>query len=241
MISDYDEIFKKRLNRYGLDYQSRIQNERERLFDLYLLKATERVEFLYNDEIQIGVIEQYKQDDTKLLKYLLTKRDLKLPNGFLIDYLNDKYMIYYYEDTVKQGYNRYVLLHMTHYISWQDREGETRSAWIYLYGQEDNMLKDELKSRSRMDTLYNENLKMSFFITPLNRYINKDDYIVIPNTIDNTIKEYFVVTGYDRVSSAGVEYVTVDPVYARDLSEAPYQTKKDNPDDFFWLNGGDIK
>ena len=33
----FEDIYKKRVNRYGLDYQSRIQREREELFDLYLL------------------------------------------------------------------------------------------------------------------------------------------------------------------------------------------------------------
>jgi hypothetical protein len=41
------------------------------------------------------------------------------------------------------------------------------------------MLKDELKSRSRMDTLYTENLKSSFFIMPVNPNIKKDDYLII--------------------------------------------------------------
>jgi hypothetical protein len=48
-----------------------------------------------------------------------------------------------------------------------------------MYGQEDNMLKDELKSRSRMDTLYNENLKSSFFVMPTTAMIRKDDYLII--------------------------------------------------------------
>lgn len=240
MTDYYNNVYKKRLNRYGLNYQQRVQNERERLFELYLLKATERVSFLYNNEQHDGVIEQYKQDETKLLKYLLTRRNLILPNGYLIDYNDTKYMIYYLEDTTAQGYNRYVLLRMTHFIEWKDREGDTRNAWIYLYGQEDNMLKDELRSRSRMDTLYNENLKLSFFITPLNKYINKDDYIEIANNVDKDIKEFFIVTGYDRVSTEGIEYVSIDPIYQYDTSEKPIKTKKDNPDDFFWLNGGDI-
>ena len=32
----FEDIYKKRVNRYGLDYQSRIQREREELFDFYL-------------------------------------------------------------------------------------------------------------------------------------------------------------------------------------------------------------
>jgi hypothetical protein len=48
-----------------------------------------------------------------------------------------------------------------------------------MFGQENNMLKDEIRSRSRMDTLYAENLKLNFFVLPLNSKIQKDDYFII--------------------------------------------------------------
>jgi hypothetical protein len=77
-------------------------------------------------------------------------------------------MIYYLENIKASGYNRYVVLKMTHYLTWTARDGTAQHTWAYLYGQEDNMLKDEIRSRSRMDALYAENLKSSFFVAPLN-------------------------------------------------------------------------
>jgi hypothetical protein len=127
------------------------------------------------------------------------------------------------------------MLKMTHLINWKDREGKQQNSWIYLYGQEDNMLKDELKSRSRMNVLYAENLKSSFFVAPLNEHINKDDYFTLG---EGNLKEGYRVTGYDRVSTKGVEYVTIDPIYLYDESDTPKEVKGDNPDKFFWLQGG---
>ena len=121
---------------------------------------------------------------------------------------------------------------MTHYLTWIDRSGDRQYAWGYFYGQEDNMLKDELKSRSRNKVLYTENLKLSFFITPINEFIRKDDYLEV--TVDG-IKEAYVVTGYDIQSTPGVEFVSVDPQYVRDLTDPPKQEEGDNPDDFFWF------
>ena len=46
----FNSIYKKRLNRYGLDYQSRIQGEREENFEYYLLKTIYRVDFLYENK-----------------------------------------------------------------------------------------------------------------------------------------------------------------------------------------------
>ena len=99
------------------------------------------------------------------------------------------------------------------------------------------MLKDELKSRSRMDTLYVENLKSSFFVIPTTPFIRKDDYIIVG---EKPLQEYYRVTGYDIQSSEGVEYVTIDPVYEFDLTPPPEQKQADDPADFFWLNGGQI-
>ena len=236
----YDEIYLKRLNRYGLDYQSRIRNQREKLFENYLSKTIYRVDFKFNDKDIAGSLERYKQDDTQTLQYLLTKLDVIIPSGTIIEITNDngltnRWMIYWLEEIKASGYNRYVVLKMTHFLKWTDRSGNLQQTWAYMYGQEDNMLKDEIRSRSRMDVLYTENLKMSFFVIPTNEFMRKDDYLEIG---EGALKEAYRVTGYDIQSTPGVEYVTVDPVYKRDKSPIPEQQPGDNPDDFFWFNGG---
>lgn len=236
----YQDIYDLRLNRYGYDYQTRVQTEREKLFDLYLMKSTYLVEFMYEGKVLEGSFEKYKQDDTKRMHYLLTRVSVNLPNGSILmmpDKDGDRHpwMVYYLEDIKASGYNRYVMLRMTHFLQWKARDGRPQSSWAYMYGQEDNMLKDELKSRSRMDTLYTENLKSSFFVMPTTPFIRKDDYLIIG---EKPLQEYYRVTGYDIQSSEGVEYVTVDPVYEYDLSAAPPQDKEDDPADFFWFNGG---
>ena len=239
-MGNYFNIYQQRLNRFGNDYQSRIQGEREHLFELYLLKTIYRVDFEYNDYHYAGSLEKYKQDDTKTLQYLLTDVHLDIPSGTILQIIdkNNNYqpwMIYYLENIKASGYNRYVVLKMTHFLTWTARDGSTQTSWAYMYGQEDNMLKDEIRSRSRMDTLYAENLKSSFFVMPKNEYVRKDSYFVIG---EKPFQEYYRVTGYDIQSTEGVEYVTIDPVYEFDLSEPPEQTGADTDSDFFWINGG---
>ena len=237
----FEDIYKKRVNRYGLDYQSRIQREREELFDLYLLKTIYRVDFLFKDEEVAGSLEKYKQDETQTLQYLLTKTNVNMPNGTILmipdkDKVEKPWMVYYLEDIKASGYNRYIMLKMTHYLTWTARDGSQQESWAYMYGQEDNMLKDEIRSRSRMDTIYAENLKMSFFVMPTTPKIRKDDYLEIGV---GELKEQYRVTGYDIQSTPGVEYVTVDPTYEYDLTPAPQQQPGDSEDEFFWLNGGE--
>lgn len=236
----FEDVYLKRLNRYGYDYQSRIQAQREKVFEGLLLKSIYRVDFVYEDEMHPGLLERYKQDETETMQYLLTRVSLNMPNGTLLiipdkDMKEQPWLVYWLESIKSSGYNRYIVLKMTHFITWRDRSNIERSTWCYLYGQEDNMLKDEIRSRSRSDTIYAENLKSSFFVCPTNEFIRKDDYMEIG--ID-ALKEGYRVTGYDIISTPGVEYVTVDPCYLRDNSEPPVQKEEDDPAKFFWLNGG---
>ena len=236
----FEDVYLKRLNRYGYDYQSRVQAQREEVFEGLLLKSVYRVDFVYENELHPALLERYKQDETQLMQYLLTRVSLNIPNGTILmipdkDNKEQPWLIYWLESIKASGYNRYIVLKMTHFIKWVDRQGSNRSSWCYMYGQEDNMLKDEIRSRSRSDVIYAENLKSSFFIMPTNEFIRKDDYLEIG---EGSLKEAYRVTGYDIQSTPGVEYVTVDPVYLRDNSEAPKQTVGDNPAEFFWLNGG---
>ena len=240
MDNSYYDIYLKRLNRYGNDYQTRTQNKRERDFENYLLKSVYRIEFEYDTKINPATFERYKQDETETLHYLLTRVDVNIPNGTILMLPNKDdelkpWMVSYLEAIKASGYNRYVVLKMTHFLNWKDREGNSRSSWAYMYGQEDNMLKDELQSRSRSDARYTENLKGSFFVLPTNEYLRKDDYLEVG---EGALKEGYRVTGYDINSTSGVEYVTVDPIYLYDNSPAPEKQEGDNEEDYFWLEGG---
>lgn len=236
----FEDVYLKRLNRYGYDYQSRIQSQREKVFEDLLLKSLYRVDFVFEEEMHPGLLERYKQNETETMQYLLTRVNLNLPAGTILmipdkDNIERPWLVYWLESIKASGYNKYIVLKMTHFITWRDRSGVSRSSWCYMYGQQDNMLKDEIRSRSRSDMIYSENLKSSFFILPLNEHLRKDDYFEIG---EGPLKEAYRVTGYDLNSTPGVEYVTVDPVYLRDHSAAPEQTEQDNSSDFFWLNGG---
>lgn len=239
-MSYFNDVYLKRLNRYGNDYQSRIQNKREENFEYYLLKSVYRVDIDYEDTVIPATFEKYKQDNTETLHYLLTRVDVNIPNGTIL-FIPDKdnnlkpWMVYWLESIVASGYNRYVMLRMTHFITWIDNDGEKQESWAYMYGQEDNMLKDEIRSRSRMDTIYRENLKLSFFVMPTNPKIKKENYFSVG---EGDLIEHYRVTGYDIQSTPGVEFVTVDPTYEYDLTPFPQKEPEDNEKDFFWNNGG---
>lgn len=240
----YHEVYLKRLNRYGTDFQSRMQRQREENFDNQLKKSIFYTTFRIDGEqiIREGELTPRSQNETKTIQYLLTNIHLDMPSGTLVwvpdkDGIEQPWLIYYLESRKASGYNRYFVIKMTHYLTWTDREGNVQNSWAYFYGQEDNMLKEELKSRSRSDTVYTENLKLSFFVMKMTPFLRKDDYLEIEF---NGLKEAYVVTGYDIISTPGVEFVSVDPQYVRDLTPSPeYNEETDNKEDFYWLSGGD--
>ena len=220
----YEDVYLKRLNHYGVDWQSRIQGQREENFRRQLMKSVYYVEFEYDGVMREGELTPMRQNETKTMHYLLTDVHLDMPNGTIL-FIPDK-------DNILCPW---LVLKMTHYLTWNNRQGKKCNTWAYFYGQEDNMLKDELKSRSRSKVLYTENLKLSFFIMPLNENLRKDDYLEVTQ---GKLTEAYVVTGYDIQSTPGVEFVSVDPQYIRDKSDPPVQTDEDNADDFYWLNRG---
>ena len=58
MSNYYEDVYLKRLNRYGYDYQSRVQAQREREFEGKLLRSVYRVDFEYEDEIHPATLER---------------------------------------------------------------------------------------------------------------------------------------------------------------------------------------
>ena len=241
-MSGYTDIYFKRINKYGTDFQSRTQNQREKVFEQRLNRSIYRIDFEYEGELHPATFERYKQDETQTLHYLLTRTDLKIPNGTIIEVPNtfqeptklERWMIYRLEKIYTSGYNRYICLKMSHYISWKDREGNQQGTWAYFFGQENTALKEEIKNIHSNTVVYTENNKLNYFICPVNEYINKDDYFTLG---EGNLKQAFVVTGYDRVSTEGVEYVSVDPRFIRDETAAPIQPENDTSNDYYWLGG----
>ena len=237
-MSYYDDVYLKRLNRYGTDYQSRVQAQREREFEGKLLKSIYRVDFEYDNETHPGTLEKYKQDETELMQYLLTRVSLNLPNGTILmipdkDLELQPWLVFWLESIKASGYNRYIVLKMTHFLAWRDRNGNEQSTWCYFHGSGDSALKESLKTAG---AVYAEKDNIRFAVMPTNEFLRKDDYIEIG---EGNLKEAYRVTGYDIHSTPGVEYASLDPMYIKDQTPAPEKKPGDSSEDYFWLNGGE--
>lgn len=238
-MSEYYDIYLKRLNRFGNNYQTRRLNQRKAEFEGLLLKSSYRIDINYNDQIHPALFERYKQDETEGLYYLLTRTNVEIPNGYILDIDDQRgstrpWMVWYLEDLQVSPYNKYFMLKMTHKITWFDREHNKRESQGYLYGQEDNMLRNEIKSRSRMDVLYSENMKLDFIVMPRNQHLEVGNLVIVG---EEPYTQHYKVTGFDQQSTPGVYYVSIDPTYDHDLNEIPKKQENESDDDFYWLEG----
>lgn len=234
----YENVYKKRLNRYGLNFQARVQGQRERDFENYLLKSIYRIDFIFDDERHPGSLEHYQQDNTETVCYLLTRRDLIIPNGTILEITNqlgnnDVWMVWWLEQITSSGYNRYVVLKMTHLLTWEE-EGGTHKQYGYFVGSGQSPVRDALKSKSNTP-IYLENNNLHLFITPWNDKLIKGFYFEISY---KNIVQGFQVTGFDINTTKGIGYISVDPVPLKDLSENPEITFQDKKEDIYWINGG---
>lgn len=238
----YYDLYIKRLNRYGIDYRSRLQGQREKVFDNLLLKSPNRVDFEYKCKCIPGIFERHKQDEMNTLGYLLTRMDDKIDPGTIVmlpkqicqcgDFDLTPWMIYWLEEIQSTGYNRYIIVRMNQELEWTDADGQHKY-WAFLRGRGNVTLTDTLES-FKSSALYNEDNNYDYLIMPKNPYIKKDLYFTIG---ENEYSQGYRVVGYDYNSTPGIEYVTLNPVYIYDESPAPEPTSTDNKEDFYWFGG----
>lgn len=215
----YYDIYQKRLGRYGNTVQERMKNQRILLFEKYKAQSVYQIPFADNEgKPRTAVFEPYKQNETKFLSYLLTDLDIELQDGWcdeIFDLDNKslgKWMVFYLEENHSRGYNKYVMLRMSHVISINGI-GEYP---CYCYGQMSALIEDLVASRA--DVWYEDKDKDGHIIMPaLN--IKKDDYIIV----NGDKNEPYLVTGFDKMTIPGVIYIALNETMTRDTKEVDFK------------------
>ena len=232
----YFDIYKKRMNRYGDNATDRLEKGRQQNFEKFLYQSPHYTKFQYKEKEVECVFEPSSQDETKTVMHVLCRVGEKFNPGDIVTICGKRYMFWYWDERQDSGYNRWNVIKLSQCIEWLNEDGSTWSNEAYIFSQQTNMLKNELKSRSRSATLYLENLKLDFMIMPSDKNLEIGSYLVIK--IDDMSRAERV-TGIDFLSTPGVMYVSMDPTIERDLTKTPEKTDEDEDNDFFWL--GNLK
>lgn len=234
----YTDIYSKRLNRYGSDYQSRIEGIRAKEFEDFLLKSPNRVDFEFQGTMTAAVLEQYKQDYSETQGYLLTKKDVNLPNGTIISFATKDgeqhyWMVWWLEQIKTSGYHRYIILKMNYQLEWLE-DGTTKTQWAYFSSTGIKTIRDSVVEGFK-EARFMENNNLYMFITPYQDAFVKDLYIETPN---GKQRNSYRVVQFDHQSTDGVSYLSVEEVAKRVFAPDPVKKPTDDDEDFFWLNGG---
>lgn len=228
----YFDIYKKRMNRYGDNATDRLEKGRQQNFEKFLHQSPHYTKFQYKDKEVECVFEPSSQDETKTIMHVLCRVGEKFNPGDIVTICGKRYMFWYWDERQDSGYNRWNVIKLSQHIEWLNEDGSTWSNEAYIFSQQTNMLKNELKSRSRSATLYLENLKLDFMIMPSDKNLEIGSYLVIKI---NDMSRAERVTGIDFLSTPGVMYVSMDPTIERDLTSPPEKKPEDDDNDYFWL------
>ena len=230
----YSEVYKARLNRNGANHADRLNKGREANFEKFLHQSPHYVKFQHGDKEVEAVLEPSSQSEDKTVMHVLCRVGEQFEVGDICTIAEDRYIFWYWDERKDSGYNRWTVVRASQPIHWVNEDGTEYDSEAYIYGQMDNMLKNELKSRSRSATLYLENLKLDFMIMPVHAEMKINSYLSIEV---KGIKKNYRVTGFDHVSTPGIMYVSMDPTLERDLTPAPERQEGDDDNDYFWLGG----
>lgn len=256
-MSDYLNVYERRLNRLGNDYQSRVQGQRENNFDNYLAKSLNRVfcKYINNaDDVFYGIFETNRQDSSRTQCYLLTEVSRQIPNGTILSVENDihptshghdeninyqaLWMVWWLEDDAVKGYNKYVILKMNQELQWSI-DNKIYTQWGYFSGPGSQAIIGTSKNANNAAP-YSERTSLYMFVMPYHPNLKKDNYFEITY---NSHTLAFVITDIDFITTEGVMYVSADPSYTRDTTVAPSYPdgpSKEDQENYFWLNGGKL-
>ena len=228
----YYDVYRARLNRHGTNHAERLNNGREANFERFLYSSPHFVSFEHNGYEVECVFEPSSQSEAKTVMHVLCRVTEEFKVGDICTIAGDRYLFWYEDERKDSGYNRWTVVKISREIEWINEDGSKHKSEAYIFGQMNNMLKNELKSRSRSDTLYLENLKLEFMIMPIHKEMKINSYISIE--VEGLGKHYRV-TGFDHISTPGIMYVSMDPTIERDQTPAPEYTEEMDKDDYFWL------
>lgn len=207
----FNDVYLKRINRFGDNIQSRVHGQMEYDFEDKLRKSVNRVDLFdyYNKDKQIGegILETNKIEEKKTLNYLCTRISDNYENGFMFytqkPFSKEKqtWLILFKEQYETIGYNRYKVVLLENELNWIGKDGLIHSTYVHYIGSMDSAIKEEFKIN--FDVAAGIPSKSLSMICAYNEDLKRDLRINIQD-------ETWRVCGYDKISVPGVMYVTLE-------------------------------
>ena len=229
-MSYFDDVYLKRINRYGNTLQDRIQGKREHDFIVMMNKSPNKVEvrevnpWKNDTNYYDGVLQTKEYDEDEIQNYLLVPCDQKVPMGHLLyftdvrrDVEREKPFMAYAEDPyTTAGYNRYTVVELEETLNWIV-DGVPYSSPVHATGGGSGARDKNINLKFRIQFteagVYLPNKRYSL-IMPYNEAIKKNHRVTLGG-------ETWRITGFDKISVSGVMYLTLEEALTDENDDAP--------------------
>lgn len=215
MIMNYfEDVYLKRVNKFGFNIQERIQNKKIHDFNVVLKKSPNRVTVFKDSETHIGILQNKTNSEKEVVDYLLTHKGINWKDGTIltteeiVDLKRKKWLIFHLDEFVSIGYNRYQILELDRDIKWID-DGIIYLEYVHFTGSGANLRDKSITSKFsiqyEVSAMYLPN-KILNLVMKTNPKMKKGIRILIGD-------EVWKVSGIDKISVPGVSYVTLEEDY----------------------------
>nr|DAI57087.1 MAG TPA: hypothetical protein [Caudoviricetes sp.] len=216
-----DEVYFKRINKYGFNIQERIQNKKNHDFNIVLKKSPNKVTIFKDSEIFYGILQNKTNNEKEVIDYLLTNKFCKWNDGTVLITENvsnqqqKKWLIFHLDDFVSIGYNRYQVTELDREIELID-DGIIYKENAHIVGSGAKSITSKFSINYDVSVFYEPN-KVINLIMRTNPKLKKGLKLIIQD-------EAWRISGIDKISVPGVSYITLEEDY---ISEEDLSKSKD--------------
>lgn len=216
-----DEVYFKRINKYGFNMQERIQNKKIHDFNIVLKKSPNKVTIFKDSEIFYGILQNKTNNEKEVIDYLLTNKFCKWNDGTVLITENvsnqqqKKWLIFHLDDFVSIGYNRYQVTELDREIELIDN-GIIYKENAHIVGSGAKSITSKFSINYDVSVFYEPN-KVINLIMRTNPKLKKGLKLIIQD-------EAWRISGIDKISVPGVSYITLEEDY---ISEEDLSKSKD--------------
>ena len=216
-----DEVYFKRINKYGFNIQERIQNKKNHDFNIVLKKSPNKVTIFKDSEIFYGILQNKTNNEKEVIDYLLTNKFCKWNDGTVLITENvsnqqqKKWLIFHLDDFVSIGYNRYQVTELDREIELID-DGIIYKENVHIVGSGAKSITSKFSINYDVSVFYEPN-KVINLIMRTNPKLKKGLKLIIQD-------EAWRISGIDKISVPGVSYITLEEDY---ISEEDLSKSKD--------------
>ena len=229
MADYFNDIYLRRINRYGRTLQQRVVNKKEHDFHHFVRKSPNRVEVFIRDYNFEGVLQTKTYDEIETIDYFLTYKSIEIPTGTILKVRDirdiDEYtywIVVSRDNFVSAGYNRYTVVKLDREIRWITDEGFLFKALVHISGSGSGGTNRRLISAVKIT-----NESVVYMPNQVLTLVMQDKKEIKRGTRINIKGIVWKISGYDNVTNEGVSYVTLEQDYTDDSLD----NKKHLPED----------